>query len=58
MASRAKVGDGSFVFSGEVVYPVVFAEAFHSENSLVVGSRLMKTVVGPDVVNHGVGSGG
>jgi hypothetical protein len=58
MASWAKVGDGSVVFSGEVVYPVVFAKTFHSENPFVVGTRRRKAVVGPDVVNHGVGSGG
>ena len=58
MAAWAKVGDGSVVLSGEAVYPVVFAETFHSENSCVPGTRWWKASVGADVVNHRVGSGG
>ena len=57
MATWAKVGDGSFVLSGEAVYPVVSAETVHSENSCVSGTRRWKTLVGADVVDHRVGSG-
>ena len=57
MAAWAKVGDGSFVLSREAVYPVVFAETVHSEDSCVPGTRRWKTLVGADVVDHQVGSG-
>ena len=58
MASWAEVGDGSVVLSGEAVYPVVSAETVHSENTCVSGKRRWKTLVGADVVDHRVGSGG
>ena len=58
MATWAKVGDGSFVLSGEAVYPVVFAETFHSKNPCVSRTRRWEAVVGTNVVNYRVGSGG
>ena len=58
MAAWAKVGDGSVVLSGEAVYPVVFVDALQSENSCVSGTFPWKTLVGADVVDHLVGSGG
>ena len=56
MATRAKVGDGSIVPSGETVYTVVFAETFHPENSCVSRKRPWKAVVGTKVFNHRVGA--
>ena len=58
MALWAKVGDGSVALSGEAVYPVVSAETVHSENSCVSGTCWWKTLVGADVVDYRVGSGG
>ena len=58
MATWAKVGDGSFVLSREAVYPVVSAETLHPEDSCVSGTCRWKAVVGADVVDHRVGSGG
>ena len=57
MAARAKVGDGSVFLSVETVYPVVFAEIFHSENSFVSRTRPWHTLVGPNVLNQRVGAG-
>ena len=58
MAMWAKVGDGSVVLSGEVVYPVVSPEIFHSKNPCVSRARRWEAVVGTNVVNDRVGSGG
>ena len=58
MAAWAKVGDGSVVLPVEAVHPVVSAETFHPENSCVSGICRWKTLVGADVTNHRVGSGG
>ena len=58
MATWAKVGDGSVVFSGKVVYPVVSPETFHSKNPCVSRTRRWEAVVGTNVVNYRVGPGG
>ena len=57
MATWAKEGDGSVVLSGEVVYPVVSPETFHSKNPCVSRTLRWEAVVGTNVVNYRVGSG-
>ena len=58
MATGAKVGDGSVVLSGEAVYPVVSPETFHSKNPCVSRARRWEAVLGTNVINYRVGSGG
>ena len=58
MAAWAKEGDGSVVLLGEAVYPVVPSETFHSKNPCVSRTRRWEAVVGTNVANYRVGSGG